>query len=519
MIRLGKLLLILVTFLTVRCSAANNDTTNASSSLDCPVDFNKPNHEDQYDTSRYSKGEFTRNIVRSSRKKPESYYQNIVDNVIMLICDVTIAKERCVEESSLFAAKEEGNCITAVDNTCPTGKCERASNCYWNSVEEGKNRTTRFDPQLYGKASKALIDTNDSYAREITQIGIIGIIIAFLLLCFWALFFIGRYLCCCLWAPLNRICFLCSPIPKRDGYSTCNLVIPILLYVVAVVGVTTSGAMAYVGNQDISVAISNTFLHADNLVEDLITFLDRSQVPLVNLDSLVDAAAVDASQIFNGTNFVRTDALNIVDSFVGYFSLHSQGLNASNAIETFDAASQGFDEKVTPITDQVQDMLDTMEYDLYENAGLIKGGLSSALSSLESFSEQSTNWQGTIYEYEGQELGVRDLRRNGVMVMFLVSFFFAILGLFGILFAKSSSSCLSILYHGIKIAGLFSAWLGTLSLVLASISLCLSFVLHDACQISDIVSIVASFHLLCLCCIYLVTQKLILVAPLTLTGN
>ena len=196
MIRLGKLLLILVTFLTVRCSAANNDTTNASSSLDCPVDFNKPNNEDQqYDTSRYSKGEFTRNIVQSSRKKPESYYQNIVDNVLMLICDVTIAKERCVDESSLFAAKGwEGNCITAVDNTCPTGKCERASNCYWNSVEEGKNRTTRYDPKLYGKASKALIDTNDSYAREITQIGLIGIIIAFLLLCFWALFFIGRYL-------------------------------------------------------------------------------------------------------------------------------------------------------------------------------------------------------------------------------------------------------------------------------------------------------------------------------------
>lgn len=519
MIRLGKLLLILVTFLTVRCSAANNDTdtTNASSSLDCPVDFNKPNNEDQYDTSRYSKGEFTRNIVQSSRKKPESYYQNIVDNVIMLICDVNIAKERCVEENSLFAAKDwEGN--SAVDNTCPTGKCERASNCYWNSIEEGKNRTMRFDAKLYGRASNALIGTNDSYAREITQIGLIGIIIAFLLLFCWALFLISRYLCCCLWAPLNRICFLCSPIPKRDGYSTCNLVIPILLYVVAVVGVTTSGAMAYVGNQDISVAISNTFLHADNLVEDLITFLDRSQVPLVNLDSLVDAAALDASLIFNGTNFVRTDALNIVDSFVGYFSLHSQGLNASNAIETFDAASQGFDEKVTPITDQVQDMLDTMEYDLYENAGLIKGGLSSALSSLESFSEQSTDWQGTIYEYEGQELGVRDLRRNGVMVMFLVSFFFAVLGLFGILFAKSNS-WLSIFYHGIKITGFFSAWLGTLSLVIASISLCLSFVLHDACQISDIVSIVASFHLLCLCCIFLVTLKLILVAPLTLTGD
>jgi len=77
-------------------------------------------------------------------------------------------------------------------------------------------------------------------------------------------------------------------------------------------------------------------------------------------------AALDAQGIFNGTDFVKKDALKIVDSFLGFYTIHSQGLNASNTLEGFDSAASGFDSQVTPITDSVQSVLDTLELDLYD---------------------------------------------------------------------------------------------------------------------------------------------------------
>ena len=230
--------------------------------LECPFDefndiWNKEERvEGRFDA--YSKGGTGRNLVEKMRKKPESYYQDVVDNVIMMLCDVEIAGERCVDVDSPFAAKDwtGANCIRAADYECPSGLCERSSNCYWNSVAEGKNRTTRFPIDAYKNSETELIGKSiKSYAGNVAQFGVIGTIISMLLLVFWVVFFIGRYLCCCLWIPCSSICFLCSPIPRADGYKTCKEVfIPILVYFISLVVIAAASGMAFVGNEDISVA-------------------------------------------------------------------------------------------------------------------------------------------------------------------------------------------------------------------------------------------------------------------------
>lgn len=169
-------------------------------SLECPVsDQNdvggsNENYEGRFD--KYSKGDHGRSFIEKLRTKPESYYQDIVNNVIMYLCDVEEASERCVEESSSFAAKDwtGENCIKAADFECPSGTCERTSNCYWNSVYEGQNRTTRFEASAYKNAEASLIGANESYARDLGQLSAIGCIIALLLLLFWLIFLIGRYM-------------------------------------------------------------------------------------------------------------------------------------------------------------------------------------------------------------------------------------------------------------------------------------------------------------------------------------
>lgn len=257
---------------------------------------------------------------------------------------------------------------------------------------------------------------------------------------------------------------------------------------VSLLGVIAAGALAYIGNEDVNAAISNAFTHSDALMGDLVFFFNRSTVPLQNINGIVEDAAIDAASIFNGTAYVKEDALSIVHSFEGYFELHSEGLNESNAIEQFSSATIGFDEKVTPITNNVQAMLDTLELDLFENTDTIKGGISGALDQLDSFVTSSAELQEALQGFEGQELETRHLRQAAIMTIFLVSLFFIVTGLLGVLVSKGRTRRCSIFFRLMNVTGFFSAWLGSLSLIVASALMCLSFVLYDTCQVCDIVT-------------------------------
>jgi len=107
------------------------------------------------------------------------------------------------------------------------------------------------------------------------------------------------------------------------------------------------------------------------------------------------------------------------------------------------------------------------------------------MGQLDSFVEQSLGWQGQIYEYEGQELGVREIRKLAVMIWFIVSFGLAILGIIGIILSKTKMC--SICNILMNITGFFSAILGSFVLIAAAVGLSVNFLVHDACLISNII--------------------------------
>lgn len=475
--------LLCVIFLLFRCQNGSGEE------LDCPeLAPNFSNNSRNFVEGRYEGYSDVLNgsLVEKLRStKTELFYQNIVNNVVMFLCDVKSASERCVDKDSLLATKNwKGDCVEAADFTCPTGLCERTSNCYWNSVKQMENRTTRFPVDDYASAKEVLYGlTSNSYAGEIAIVGSIGVIVSLVLLIFWLVFFIIRYMCCCLWS-FGTLCFLCSPTPK-NRYKTCSdKIAPILLYVIALVGVTVSALVAFLGNEQVSVAVSNAFLHADGLLDDVQSFLQRSRIPLTNINDIVGYAALDAKLIFDGTDYVTRDASEIMSSFLGFSSLHSEGLLESNALLGLNKASTGFEEKVSPITSNVQSMLDTLEHRVYDQADTIKGGITSALSQLDSFTNQSSDWQIELYRYEGGEFGLRTTRRVIVMSSFIASFLFGVLGLVAIVLSKNQSC--SNFFSMLKITGFFSAIMGSLAIICASVLLCVSFFLFDACQMSEI---------------------------------
>ena len=213
-------------------------------------DYDNINIVDDHEYAQFSQRDRAISVVKGMRKKSSSFYNEVIDNIIITLCDIETESERCVPEQSSFAAKNwEDKCIIADGFICPQGMCERTSNCYWNTLVSGEIRTKRFPEEKYETASKELYGFEKSYLRDVSQMGIIGIGISVILLLIWFIYFIGRYCCCCLWTS-SSICYLCSPIPREEGYSICrHWLLPILIYMISFAGIVGSGSVAFVGNE------------------------------------------------------------------------------------------------------------------------------------------------------------------------------------------------------------------------------------------------------------------------------
>ena len=280
----------------------------------------------KYDT--YSQGDLSIQLIKSLRRKSKSYYENVLNNAIMAQCDVETQRERCVLSNSSLATKDwNDTCVQASDTNCPAGYCERISNCYWKPVVANQNRTMRFPPEDYEKAEMALIGLEGySYVKDLAKYSVIGIGFAVISLFCWIIFFIGRYCCCCLWTSCSA-CYLCSPIPKEEGYHVfLQWVLPSILYFFVLVGIAFCGIISFIGNEDVNISASATFAYISALIGDLGVFLSKSKVPLTAISNIVDDAAIDALAVFNDTDYVRGTANKIVESFNDFSDLHLSGI-------------------------------------------------------------------------------------------------------------------------------------------------------------------------------------------------
>ena len=230
-----------------------------------------------------------------------------------------------------------------------------------------------------------------------------------------------------------------------------------------------------------------SFLHASNLIEDLQAFLGLSEEPLVNIEGIVQVAADEALDIFNGTGYVTDTARSILSAFKDFESMHLDGLQKSSNIEAFGSATDAFDLKVTPVIDEIQGMLDTLEIDLYDNVDDIQAGLGAATASIESLKNETASWYKDVLSYENKEIDLRTNRNLATLGIFLISIVTAFAGFCGILAMRLSKKCGKI-HRLVSFSGFCCAVFGCISLVLAFITLTASFVWSDACEIMTILT-------------------------------
>ena len=462
--------------------------------LDCPV--LPPPEYDEPATSRfsdYSKGKLGKRLIEKVRGKTSNFYQALLDDIVMASCDPSVQSlPRCVEEHSPDAARDElGVCLEAADTGCIDGFCERAPNCYWGPIDANRARTTRFPPSLYEGARDRLTSPidSDSYVRGLAFKFILpGFIIGVLSLFIWAIFLVSRYCCCCLWNRCGRICTFCSPVPRRGGYKNKfrQIVLPSFFYVLSVIAVVISGALAFVSNEDITSGVTNAFYHSSGLVEDFSDFLERSRVSIVNTQNLVYDAAADASSILAGTSYVRSTALAIIDSLTDFSDIHLAGLDAFGAQETFTSATGSFEGQIEPVVDTVEGMLDTLEVDLNGNVDLIQGAITSVIDQIDSVNSQSQQWQDQVHSIEAQEISLRTYRTLGVMILFLTGLVATFAGSISIVTSRCDK-CRS-MSKLINIAGILCAILSSLTFIVASVSLVISVMWNDGCRIASLIT-------------------------------
>ena len=406
----------------------------------------------------------------------------------MALCDIDVAKERCVPSNSSMAAKDwSGNCLKSADFDCQVGYCETTSNCYWSPVLEGQNRTTRFPISDYAVAEAKLINLGtNSYLTGLVTFSIIGCGLGVLSAIVWAVFFISRYCCCCLWTSC-KVCYLCSPIPRNDGYRVFKQwIVPSFVYLIGLIGVILCGCIAFIGNEDLNASATATFAYLSTLMEDLGAFLSNACIPLKSISDIVDDAANDALAIFNNTSYVKSSASKAVTMFSDFISLHISGLDLAGSSNIFGDAQNSFSSQVTPTVDGIQTMLDTLENDLYNNVGVIHSSLDMAISQITSFQDQSLSWQNDIQSYEAIELEYRPYRLMSILGVFMTSTVFVILGFFGIVMSRRD--CCKTMQNLMDISSVMNAFLGSIIIVIASASMFVSFAWYDACEVTSLVT-------------------------------
>ena len=119
-----------------------------------------------------------------------------------------------------------------------------------------------------------------------------------------------------------------------------------MIYFLTLIVLLACGIAAYIGNEDMSVAASISFIYVLALVDDIGSFLDRSRKPLSTIEHIVDVAAIDAKDVFDDTNYVKITAKRILASFTSFGTLYMEGLKLSNVKSSFDLTLDMFNEQV-----------------------------------------------------------------------------------------------------------------------------------------------------------------------------
>ncbi|GMI43955.1 hypothetical protein TeGR_g13565 [Tetraparma gracilis] len=431
--------------------------------------------------------------MKKFRNSSGGWYEEVLRNFMIWNCETKITnaeddgpKVRCVPEDD--AAKGGGGgCIVPSDSTCPVGFCETAANCYWEAPVSGEARVERYTQEEADANEDYLFGQDqDSYAATVVKYLALGIVLAVLNMLIWFIFIIGRCCCCCLWEKC--LCRCCSYRPKEAGYNECGQRrIPIFFYFIMVAGIVASAAMTYVGNEDISKALTDTFEHSRGGIQDTQNFLGGAKTPMLAIEGLVDDAADDSIELLQDTDYVEEGLDSITKSLQDFADTYSADPKFPDDVAaSMQETTAALDEEVAPVKEDIRAMLDTLQTSLVDGRDMLKESIGDAASQLDGINSTLNGFFDTIDDIEQQSEDYKSLRMAGVLAIFAVALFCCVFGVIGVCSYWTPCTWDDILIHLINITWFLGSGLVTLTWIIAGAVMVLCVVWNDVCQFMDI---------------------------------
>jgi hypothetical protein len=262
-------------------------------------------------------------------------------------------------------------------------------------------------------------------------------------------------------------------------------IVPIVCYVLGFCGIILSGAIALVGNQDIDFALTESFEYVHQLLQNFGIFLAQVMRPLNVIYSIIEEAAAEAFAIFRDTGFVETTATAISEAFEYLGTDRGLASGVAIIIQSINSASESFRSNIDPIVEDIESMLQTLENGLYDNVDMIKSSLDSIIGGVATFEDFQVAWSSNLTDIQEMEQETRPYRLGGILSMFVIGGTVALAGLIGILSSRNRK--MTKLHGLMNVAGIVSAFIATISFILASLTLIVSFAWMDACEIEQVI--------------------------------
>lgn len=455
--------------------------------------------EEQASAKADEVGEKVRDGIKQLRGGDDKFYDDLITAVSITMCEQTSSnQDRFVLESSDNAYKYgNDSCILLLNpdqdtlNSYNSGYCEVKPNCYWaDFAATDSDRSTVYAESSTMDATGAKAKLK-SYAQSVGMFAAPGIILAVLSLLTFFFFLLCR--CCC-----NK----CGGRKAREGgYSCMEKFLPVLFFMLFGIGIIACAGAAFLYRDKALDGVTIMFDGTTGTIDNATYWTYNLSSPLEEVrDTVIDAAG-DISTALDGIDYIAPGMAGLVSS-LRTFGSYSQnrtlpeGCDKSKAYcipctfcttihdEVESSASQ-IEGNAGPAVSSLDEIHSQLDSQLVGIADTVKDSVNEQVSLLVDVRASLTKMNGKVGDVRKYFDDYKKYIGLAILAIFAIGVVVVAIGFIGVFFGLTPCKFLANIMHLAWFIGFIALFI---TFLIAAISLALSVLLGDLCEVVDIFS-------------------------------
>jgi hypothetical protein len=412
----------------------------------------------------------------------DDFYVNALEAMTSVYClDLSNLKEqRYVERGDKLAALDKGGqCIESKDfDPQPADYCEVVETCYWAPIKVETEREKKIEDEELQRSrfEKYYTDLGTQYLGPPIAVAVINFVATFI-------FFIAR--CCC-----GKCTGKNGKKAAESEYTKAEKLVPLWFFTVFSLAVMVTAAVAYVGNDTITIGLFDTTAAATTGLDNMETFMLTSKSILEDMQGAVEGAVEEATVTIDGSDWLVEGAERVPDMLVAVSTKYASNkllAGIKNLKPTLDEAVQVSRDSIAPVVGDFQDTLDTVRNELVAVKGGIIEQTGDAIDSVDVLLDSIVDFKGQIDHVETQLENTELFRKGGVVSLFALTIGLIVLAYIGVCAGLTPCKGDDCTIHLMNLTWMFGSLIATLAFVVGGAALTISVVWSDVCFFSDLV--------------------------------